>query len=72
MLALAGGPVDAAAQAVLFYCWASDVQGLRDELAAAGVQVGDIARPFSMPAGEFRAENPHGYVLVVGQLGDAS
>ena len=71
MLALASGPVDAGSQAVLFYCWTPDVEGLHGELAAAGVEVGDITRPFYMPAGEFRAEDPDGYVLLVGQLDDA-
>ncbi len=72
MLALASGPVDAGSQAVLFYCWTPDVEGLHDELAAAAVEVGDVTRPFYMPAGEFRAEDPDGYVLLVGQLDDAS
>ena len=72
MLALASGPIDAASQAVLFYCWAPDVQRLHDELAAAGVEVGAVTRPFYMPAGEFRAQDPDGYVLLVGQLGDPS
>lgn len=72
MLALASGPIDSATQAVLFYCWTSDVQGLHDELAAEGIEVGDVTRPFYMPAGEFRAEDPDGYVLLVGQLDDAS
>ena len=71
MLALASGPVDAGSQAVLFYCWTPDVEGLHDELAAAGVAVGDVTRPFYMPAGEFRTEDPDGYVLLVGQLDDA-
>ena len=71
MLALASGPVDAGSQAVLFYCWTPDVQGLHDQLVAAGVEVGDVTRPFYMPAGEFRAEDPDGYVLLVGQLDDA-
>ena len=72
MLALASGPIDAASQAVLFYCWAPDVQRLHDELAAAGVEVGAVTRPFYMPAGEFRAQDPDGYVLLVGQLADRS
>ena len=72
MLALASGPIDAAVQAVLFYCWAPDVQRLHDELAAAGVEVGEVTRPFYMPAGEFRAQDPDGYVLLVGQLADPS
>ncbi|MEP7224113.1 MAG: hypothetical protein ABI783_04045 [Actinomycetota bacterium] len=65
------GPVDAGSQAVLFYCWTPDVEGLHGELAAAGLEVGDITRPFYMPAGEFRAEDPDGYILLVGQLDDA-
>ena len=52
---------------MLFYCWASDVQALHDELADRGVEVGDIEHPFYMPAGEFRAIDPDGYVVVVGQ-----
>jgi catechol 2,3-dioxygenase-like lactoylglutathione lyase family enzyme len=72
MLASADGPVDAANQAVLFYCWTPDVRALHDELAAAGVAVGPLTHPFYMPAGEFRVEDPDGYVLLVGQLGDPS
>ena len=71
MLALADGPIDAGNQAVLFYCWTSDVQSLHDELAAAGVEVGPVTHPFYMPAGELRVEDPDGYVLLVGQLGAA-
>ena len=71
MLALANGPIDAAMQAVLFYCWTPDVHRLHDELAAAGLKVGEVTRPFYMPAGEFRIEDPDGYVLLVGQLDDA-
>ncbi len=64
MLALAGGPVDPGAQAVLFYCWTPDVVALRDELEA-----GTITHPFYMPAGELRIADPDGYVVLVGQLG---
>jgi len=72
MLALADGPIEAGDQAVLFYCWTPDVEALHDELAAAGLDVGPVTHPFYMPAGEFRLEDPDGYVLLVGQLGDAS
>ena len=70
MLALANGPIDAANQAVLFYCWAPDVHGLHDQLAAVGLDVGDVKHPSYMPAGEFRVSDPDGYVLLVGQLDD--
>ena len=68
MLALASGPIVASDQAVLFYCWTTDVRLLHDELAAAAVDVGEIQHPFYMPAGEFRTADPDGYVLLVGQL----
>ena len=71
MLALADGPIDAGSQAVLFYCWTPDVHALHDELATAGVEVGPVTQPFYMPAGEFRVEDPDGYVVLVGQLGEA-
>jgi catechol 2,3-dioxygenase-like lactoylglutathione lyase family enzyme len=71
MLALADAPVDPSQQAVLFYCWTDDVRALRDELVAAGVEVGEVTHPFYMPAGEIRVVDPDGYVLLVGQLGPA-
>ncbi len=69
MVALADGPVDPSQQAVLFYCWSGDVEGLHAELRSAGIAVGAIEQPFYMPAGEFRVADPDGYVLLVGQLG---
>jgi catechol 2,3-dioxygenase-like lactoylglutathione lyase family enzyme len=71
MLALADGPLDAEGQGVLFYCWTPDVHRLHDQLAADGVEVGDVVHPFYMQAGEFRAVDPDGYILLVGQLDDA-
>jgi catechol 2,3-dioxygenase-like lactoylglutathione lyase family enzyme len=70
MLAASDGTIDAGAQAVLFYCWTPDVQALRDELLAAGLKVGRVTHPFYMPAGEIRLDDPDGYTLLVGQLGD--
>jgi catechol 2,3-dioxygenase-like lactoylglutathione lyase family enzyme len=72
MLALADGPIDAGGQAVLFYCWTRDVRALHDELTAAGLEVGPVTHPFYMPAGELRVEDPDGYVVLVGQLGEGS
>ena len=70
-LALADEPVVASEQAVLFYCWADDVQRLHDEPEDGGIPVGAIEHPFYMQAGAFRVEDPDGYVLLVGQLDDA-
>lgn len=68
MLAQGNGAIEAGEQAVLFYCWTPDVRALRDELLAAGVEVGRVTTPFYMPAGEIRLEDPDGYVLLIGQL----
>lgn len=68
MLARASGPIDAANQGVLFYCWAPDVRELHDRLASAGAEVGAVEPRFYMPAGEFRLVDPDGYVVLIGQL----
>ena len=67
MLALATAPVRPEEQAVLFYIHAPDVEALHGELQAQDLSVGEITRPEHMPAGEFRVEDPDGYVLLVGQ-----
>ena len=70
MLAQADAPVVASQQAVLFYCWTPDVNALRAELSADGVEVGEIEYPFYMPAGEVEIVDPDGYVILAGQLGE--
>jgi catechol 2,3-dioxygenase-like lactoylglutathione lyase family enzyme len=54
---------------VLFYLYASDLQAMRERLKAKGVQVGEIEHPEYLPEGEFRTEDPDGYVLMVAQAG---
>ena len=65
MVTRADGPVDAAQQAVLFYTYTPDLEGVRDRLVAAGVDAGPIAFPFYSPRGEFRITDPDGYVIIV-------
>jgi catechol 2,3-dioxygenase-like lactoylglutathione lyase family enzyme len=65
MVSLANGPVDAGVQAVLFYVYVADVTAWHGALSAAGVPVGPVQRPFYSPRGEFRLEDPDGYVLMV-------
>jgi len=67
MLALASGPIPAGEQAVLFYLYSPDLKGLREHLIASGVKVFAITYPEYMPKGEFRTEDPDGYVLLIGQ-----
>ncbi len=65
MVARAGQPVVAVQQAVLFYLYCRDVQAMRQELEQAGVAVGPMQFPFYSPRGEFRVEDPDGYVIMV-------
>ena len=65
MLSKADEPVVAGQQGVLFYVYCDDVPALRERLLADGVAAGPIARPFYAPDGEFRIEDPDGYVIMV-------
>ena len=65
MVSKADGPFDAGQQAVLFYLYCDDVAAMRGELERAGVSVGPIRHPFYSPRGEFRVEDPDGYVLMI-------
>jgi len=63
----ADAPVSRTEQGVLFYLYSRDLVGLRDQLLQAGVAVSAISFPPHMTRGEFRVEDPDGYVLLIGQ-----
>jgi catechol 2,3-dioxygenase-like lactoylglutathione lyase family enzyme len=65
MLARADEPVIPAQQAVLFYSYCDDVPALRELLMAEGIEAGPIQYPFYAPRGEFRIQDPDGYVIMV-------
>ena len=65
MVAKASEPVDPKQQAVLFYIYCDDVAAKRSELVAANIKASPITSPFYAPRGEFRIEDPDGYVLMV-------
>ncbi len=67
MVGLASGPIDASQQAVLFYLYVNDINQTRASLTALGHSPGEIKYPFYMPDGEFRMEDPDGYVLMLAQ-----
>jgi hypothetical protein len=69
MFARASGSVVAGDQAVLFYLYSPDLAALRQHLLTKGVEVSGITYPNYMPKGEFRVEDPDGYVLLIGQAG---
>jgi catechol 2,3-dioxygenase-like lactoylglutathione lyase family enzyme len=65
MLGRADEPVASNARSVLFYVYCDDVGAMREGLLARGVAAGPIRTPFYAPAGEFRIEDPDGYVVMV-------
>ena len=65
MLAKADGPVDSGVQAVLFYLYFDGIDAVHAQLSAEGLKVGPMKHPFYNPKGEFRLEDPDGYVLML-------
>ena len=65
MLSQASGPIVPGEQAVLFYLYYDDVAATREVLEGAGVTAGPIQYPFYNPRGEFRVQDPDGYVLMI-------
>jgi hypothetical protein len=67
MLTCSEEAVDPRAQAVLFYLYAADLKALRETLLVQGIAAGEITYPEYLPDGEFRVEDPDGYVLMIAQ-----
>lgn len=65
MLGQGSGPIDAGQQAVLFYLYFDDIEGVHRQLADAGLKVGPLKYPFYCPLGEFRLHDPDDYVLML-------
>jgi catechol 2,3-dioxygenase-like lactoylglutathione lyase family enzyme len=65
MVARAAEPVIPSQQAVLFYMYCDDVAALREYLIAEGIEAGPLQGPFYAPRGEFRIQDPDGYVVMV-------
>ena len=58
-------PIDAS---VLFYLYSDDLQALREQLIAAGVDAGEIDDGRPGPREEMKLVDPDGYVLMVAQI----
>ena len=65
MVTRADEPVIPSQQAVLFYSYCDDVPALREHLIVGGIETGPIQYPFYAPRGEFRIQDPDGYVIMV-------
>jgi hypothetical protein len=67
MLERASAPIDPHQQAVLFYLYADDVDGLRDHLIAQGLPVGPIRDGRPGPEREISISDPDGYCLMIAE-----
>lgn len=67
MLGLASAPIDSSQQAILFYLFFDNIQQTHNALLELGHKPGAINYPFYMSDGEFRLEDPDGYVLMLAQ-----
>jgi len=69
MLELAGAPIDRRRQAVLFYLYVRDLDGLRRHLLEHGVPVGPIQDGSPGPEREIALSDPDGYRLMIAESG---
>ena len=65
MIAAANEPIIADQQRALFYIYADDVPAAHASLADAGLNPGEITKPFYAPRGEFKITDPDGYVFMI-------
>ena len=68
MVTQAEEPVVPSQQGVLLYVYGPRVEDLHLAAQQAGIEVGPIERPFYSPLGEFRVEDPDGYVLIIAHV----
>ncbi|MBP1609723.1 MAG: glyoxalase/Bleomycin resistance/Dioxygenase superfamily protein [Acidobacteria bacterium] len=68
MVGPASEPINSSQQAVLFYLYYDNIKLTHAALAELGHESGEIKYPFYMPGGEFRLEDPDGYVLMLAQI----
>jgi len=68
MVAEADEAVDPGAQAVLFFLYTRDLDGLRARLVAHGVPTGEITTGNPGPDRQMDVVDPDGYVLMVAEI----
>ena len=61
-------PIDHERQGVLFYLYSHDLNALRDQLLAAGIEAGEIEDGSPGPRQEMPVMDPDGYVLMIAQI----
>jgi hypothetical protein len=68
MVSTDGDSIDPAGQGVLFYLYSRDLAGLREQILAEGIDVGEIVDGRPGPRQEMTLTDPDGYVLMVAQV----
>lgn len=68
LMVTTGDPVDQADQGILFYLYSANLAALREQLVAAGIDVGEIVDGTPGPREEMRLVDPNGYVLMIAQI----
>jgi len=65
MLTLSGRALNPGARDLMFYLYVTDMPAYRKQLISRGVTVGEVAYPFWSPDGEFRVDDPDGWIWMV-------
>lgn len=68
MVTTDGDSIDPAGQGVLFYLYSNNLDALREQLVADGIDVGKIRDGTPGPREEMRVTDPDGYVLMIAQV----
>ena len=68
LMVTTGDPIDQAGQGMLFYLYSHDLEALREQLRAAGIDAGEIKDGTPGPKQEMQLTDPDGYVLMVAQI----
>jgi hypothetical protein len=63
-----GDSIDPNGQGVLFYLYSRNLEALREQMLADGIDVGEIADGTPGPRQEMRLTDPDGYVLMVAEV----
>ena len=58
-----GGAEASEAKPVMLYVYCSDVEAKHAQLSQAGMNVGEVTKPFYNPNGEFSVRDPDGYSI---------
>ena len=65
MLTLGRQQLNPEARGIMFYLYVTDMKAYREQIISRGVKVGEVTHPFWSPDGEFRVDDPDGWIWMV-------